>query len=94
MNVNGLKAHEIIISTALRHSVKSSRQQYMFFVQNKKELEKSRKQKLIEDKVTELKRKKSLLATSISELHSDTDRFAYEVGNSNNFESMKSLLTK
>lgn len=70
-----------------------------FFVKNKKkkntkESEKSRKWKLIEEEVTELKRKKSLLVDTISELHKDADRFVYEVKNSNDLKGMKSLLTK
>ena len=45
---------------------------------NDKETEKSRKQKLIEGEATELKRKKSLLGTIISELHEEADKYAYQ----------------
>ena len=54
----------------------------------------SRKRKLIEEEVTELKRNKTLLAGTISELHDDANRLAYKAKNSNDLESMKSLLTE
>ena len=59
-----------------------------------KESDNSRKWKLIEEEVNELKRKKSLLGGTIRELHDDADRFVFEVENSKDLESMKSLLTK
>ena len=49
---------------------------------------------MIEEEVNELKRKKSLLGGTIRELHDDADRFVFEVENSKDLESMKSLLTK
>ena len=56
--------------------------------------EKPRKWKLIKEKATVLKRKKSLLTGTISELDNVDDRLAYEAENSNDLESMKSLLAK
>ena len=43
MNLNGLKAYEIIISPTLHRSVKLSRQQYTVFMKNRKNTKESEK---------------------------------------------------
>ena len=81
----------------MRHSVKSSRQKYSIFLEQKKKAEKaenSRKRFLIEEEMTELKRRKSLLATTISSLHNDADKFANEAEQSDDVNIMKELLAK
>ena len=98
MKVNDLEAHEIPISPILRRSVKSSRQKYSIFLEEQKKkaekAESSRKRPLIEEEMIELKRRKSLLATTISSLHNDADKFANEAEESDDLNIMKELLTK
>ena len=99
-----VEAHEIIISPALCCGVKltiscilwrnNNNDKKKKKKKNTKESDNSRKWKLIEEEVNELKRKKSLLGGTIRELHDDADRFVFEVENSKDLESMKSLLTK
>ena len=74
--------------------VKKQRHTHTQKKKNTKESDNSRKWKLIEEEVNELKRKKSLLGGTIREHHDDADRFVFEVENSKDLESMKSLLTK
>ena len=86
------------ISPILRRSVKSSRQKYSIFLEEQKKkaekAESSRKRSLIEEEMIELKRRKSLLATTISSLHNDADKFANEAEESDDLNIMKELLTK
>ena len=98
MKVNDLEAHEIPISPTLHRSVKSSRQKYGIFLEEQKKkaekAESSRKRSLIQEEMIELKRSKSLLATTISSLHGDGDKFANEAEQSDDLNIMKELLTK
>ena len=98
MKVNDLEAHEIPISPILRHSVKSSRQKYSIFLEEQKKkaekAESSRKRSLIEEEMIELKRRKSLLVTTISSLYNDANKFANEAEESDDLNIMKKLLTK
>ena len=98
LRANDLDVHEVQITPGLRRSVKSSRQKYGAYLEDmkKKEIqtEKSRKRKLIEDEISELKRRKSLLLETISELHHESDKYAQDAENRNDLGTMKSLLTK
>ena len=77
MKVNDLQSHELEITPALRKSVKSSRQQHGTCLeeQNKKgvQSEKSRKRKVIEEEIVEIKRRKGLLIDTINDLYTESD---------------------
>ena len=93
MKANDMEAHEIPISPKLRRSVKSSRQKYSIFPEEQKKKaeksESSRKTPLIEEEMIELKRRKSLLTTTISSLHDNADKFANEAEESDDLNIMK-----
>ena len=64
----------------------------VFFLKNRRK--RLKKQKAQEEEMIELKRRKSLLATTISSLHNDADKFANEAEESDDLNIMKELLTK
>ena len=98
MKVNDLQSHELEIMPALRKSVKSSRQQYGTYLEEQKrkgvQSEKSRKCKVIEEEIVEIKRRKSLLLDTINDLYTESDKYALDAESADSLQSMKSLVAK
>ena len=98
MKVNDLQSHELEITSVLRKSVKSSRQQYGTYLEEQKrkgvQSEKSRKHKVIEEEIVEIKRRKSLLLDTINDLYTESDKYALDAESADSLQSMKSLVSK
>ena len=98
MKVNDLQSHELEITPALRKSIKSYKQQYGTYLEEQKrkgvQSEKSRKRKVIEEGIVEIKRRKSLLLDTINDLYTESDKYALNAESADSLQSMKSLVAK
>ena len=56
--------------------------------------EKSRKRKVIEKEIYEIKRRKSLLLDTINHFYTESDKYALDAESADSLQSMKSLVAK
>ena len=57
-------------------------------------MEKSRKHRVIEEEIVEIKRRKSLLLDTINDLYTESDKYALDAESADSLQSMKSLVAK